>query len=52
MGMGNARNVVGSFQCSGSTAFPLILFWKKESRDGGEIWVAAKETDEDALKRW
>jgi molybdopterin synthase catalytic subunit len=27
-------------------------FWKKESRDGGEIWVAAKETDEDALKRW
>jgi molybdopterin synthase catalytic subunit len=27
-------------------------FWKKESRDGGESWVAAKETDEDALKRW
>ncbi|MCX7286046.1 MAG: molybdenum cofactor biosynthesis protein MoaE [Rhodobacterales bacterium] len=27
-------------------------FWKKESRDGGENWVAAKEADEDALKRW
>jgi molybdopterin synthase catalytic subunit len=27
-------------------------FWKKESRDEGETWVAAKETDEDALKRW
>jgi molybdopterin synthase catalytic subunit len=27
-------------------------FWKKESRDGGETWVAAKEADEDALKRW
>jgi molybdopterin synthase catalytic subunit len=27
-------------------------FWKKESRDGGETWVAAKATDEDALKRW
>jgi molybdopterin synthase catalytic subunit len=27
-------------------------FWKKESRDGGETWVAAKDTDEDALKRW
>lgn len=27
-------------------------FWKKESRDGGESWVAAKDADEDALKRW
>jgi molybdopterin synthase catalytic subunit len=27
-------------------------FWKKESRDGGETWVAAKGSDEDALKRW
>jgi molybdopterin synthase catalytic subunit len=27
-------------------------FWKKESRDGGQTWVAAKDTDEDALKRW
>jgi molybdopterin synthase catalytic subunit len=27
-------------------------FWKKESRDGGETWVAARESDEDALKRW
>lgn len=27
-------------------------FWKKESRDGGETWVAAKESDEDALRRW
>jgi molybdopterin synthase catalytic subunit len=27
-------------------------FWKKESRDAGTTWVAAKETDEDALKRW
>ncbi len=27
-------------------------FWKKESRDGGETWVAAKDADEDALKRW
>ncbi|MFC3086878.1 molybdenum cofactor biosynthesis protein MoaE [Tabrizicola soli] len=27
-------------------------FWKKESRDGGESWVAAKDSDEDALKRW
>ena len=27
-------------------------FWKKESRDGGETWVAAKAADEDALKRW
>lgn len=27
-------------------------FWKKESRDGGGSWVAAKDSDEDALKRW
>ncbi|WP_103257234.1 molybdenum cofactor biosynthesis protein MoaE [Tabrizicola aquatica] len=27
-------------------------FWKKESRDGGATWVAAREADEDALKRW
>jgi molybdopterin synthase catalytic subunit len=27
-------------------------FWKKESRDGGATWVAAKDADEDALKRW
>jgi molybdopterin synthase catalytic subunit len=27
-------------------------FWKKELGAGGEVWVAAKETDEDALKRW
>lgn len=27
-------------------------FWKKESRDGGASWVAAKAADEDALKRW
>jgi len=27
-------------------------FWKKESRDGGESWVAAKDSDEAALKRW
>lgn len=27
-------------------------FWKKESRDGGETWVAAKDADEAALKRW
>jgi molybdopterin synthase catalytic subunit len=27
-------------------------FWKKESRDGGATWVAAKDSDEDALKRW
>jgi molybdopterin synthase catalytic subunit len=27
-------------------------FWKKESRDGGETWVAARDADEDALKRW
>jgi molybdopterin synthase catalytic subunit len=27
-------------------------FWKKELRTGGEGWVAAKDSDEDALKRW
>ena len=27
-------------------------FWKKETGTGGEAWVAAKEADEDALKRW
>ena len=27
-------------------------FWKKESGPGGEQWVAAKDTDEDAAKRW
>jgi molybdopterin synthase catalytic subunit len=27
-------------------------FWKKELGAGGEAWVAAKGSDEDALKRW
>jgi len=27
-------------------------FWKKERGADGETWVAAKEADEDALKRW
>jgi molybdopterin synthase catalytic subunit len=27
-------------------------FWKKESRDGGATWVAAKDSDEAALRRW
>ena len=27
-------------------------FWKKEIGAVGEAWVAAKDTDEDALKRW
>ena len=27
-------------------------FWKKEKGADGEDWVAAKDTDEDALKRW
>lgn len=27
-------------------------FWKKETRDGGATWVAAKDGDEAALKRW
>jgi molybdopterin synthase catalytic subunit len=27
-------------------------FWKKESRNGGATWVAAKDEDEAALRRW
>lgn len=27
-------------------------FWKKEVTDHSADWVAAKDTDEDALKRW
>ncbi|MFC3059848.1 molybdenum cofactor biosynthesis protein MoaE [Paenirhodobacter populi] len=27
-------------------------FWKKEIGPTGENWIAAKEADEDALKRW
>ena len=27
-------------------------FWKKEHRADGESWVAAKDSDEDALSRW
>lgn len=27
-------------------------FWKKEITRGGAGWVAAKDADEDALKRW
>ncbi len=27
-------------------------FWKKEFGTRGEAWVAAKDEDEDALKRW
>jgi len=27
-------------------------FWKKEVTQAGESWVAAKNEDEDALKRW
>jgi molybdopterin synthase catalytic subunit len=27
-------------------------FWKKEQHAAGANWVAAKDTDEDALKRW
>lgn len=27
-------------------------FWKKESIDGGERWVEAREKDEAAVKRW
>lgn len=27
-------------------------FWKKEITSDGASWVAAKEADEDALKRW
>ena len=27
-------------------------FWKKEADADGQTWVAAKDEDEDALKRW
>ena len=27
-------------------------FWKREITDGGETWVASKDADEEALKRW
>jgi molybdopterin synthase catalytic subunit len=27
-------------------------FWKREERAGGTAWVAAKDTDEAALRRW
>ncbi|MFN4098912.1 MAG: molybdenum cofactor biosynthesis protein MoaE [Pararhodobacter sp.] len=27
-------------------------FWKKELTAGGTAWVAAREADEDSLKRW
>lgn len=27
-------------------------FWKKEQSEASEDWVASKEEDEDALKRW
>ena len=27
-------------------------FWKKETTSEGEAWVAAKDSDEDALRRW
>ncbi|MEN8895762.1 MAG: molybdenum cofactor biosynthesis protein MoaE [Yoonia sp.] len=27
-------------------------FWKKETTADGSAWVAAKDADEDALKRW
>jgi molybdopterin synthase catalytic subunit len=27
-------------------------FWKKELGQGGEVWVAATEADEGALRRW
>ncbi|WP_149141946.1 molybdenum cofactor biosynthesis protein MoaE [Gemmobacter caeruleus] len=27
-------------------------FWKKEIGAGGAVWVAAKDADEDALRRW
>jgi molybdopterin synthase catalytic subunit len=27
-------------------------FWKKEVTAKGAAWVAAKDADEDALKRW
>ena len=27
-------------------------FWKKEEREQGSNWVAAKAEDEEALERW
>jgi molybdopterin synthase catalytic subunit len=27
-------------------------FWKKEETEQGVNWVDARETDEDALRRW
>ncbi|MEE4118383.1 MAG: molybdenum cofactor biosynthesis protein MoaE [Paracoccaceae bacterium] len=27
-------------------------FWKKEHGAGGQTWVAARDADEDALRRW
>jgi molybdopterin synthase catalytic subunit len=27
-------------------------FWKQETTDAGTTWVAAKDSDEDALRRW
>ncbi len=27
-------------------------FWKKELREGGDAWVDAKDSDEEALARW
>jgi molybdopterin synthase catalytic subunit len=27
-------------------------FWKKEETEQGANWVDARETDEDALRRW
>jgi molybdopterin synthase catalytic subunit len=27
-------------------------FWKEEERSGSKSWVAAKDTDEDAVRRW
>ena len=27
-------------------------FWKKERMAGGDAWVAARDDDEDALRRW
>jgi molybdopterin synthase catalytic subunit len=27
-------------------------FWKKEIRSDGAGWVAARDEDEDALRRW
>jgi molybdopterin synthase catalytic subunit len=27
-------------------------FWKEEERDGSKTWVAAKDADEEAIRRW